>query len=142
MSLQYFETHRCAEHHADLTVVSTSVRRPRVRIGVRMPGHAERIQLADHRHGRAGLPSANIALHAGQSDTGFVRNIEFVKFFTDIARGVHFHESGFRIVEDRLGNIDQPFTAGIDGGSGLSLEFINRWHRFTPCKWLLHAYCA
>ncbi len=86
---EHFETDRRPEHHADLAVVATGVCRPGVRIGMRVTGHAKRIQFADDGNGRARLTASNITLHTGQRDAGFVRDIEFTQLLAHVTRSVH-----------------------------------------------------
>src|SRR5262249_41984217 len=123
-------------------VMTTGVRRSRVGVGVRVPGYAQRVEFANHCHGRARSAAANVAFNTRQGETSIVGNAELVQLFTDQTRRVDLLKAWLRMRQDSLGNVDEPGAPRLDKGLCLRLQFCNSGHGITPCKRLPQTYCA
>ena len=70
------QPHRDAEHAGDLGVVAAAVRRAGMRVGERVLGGAQAVELAEQRETRAGLAAAQPPLDPGQPEAGLRREAQ------------------------------------------------------------------
>src|SRR5256885_10014870 len=96
------EAHRDAEHAGNLSVVAAAMRRAGVRVGERVVGGSEAVELADEGEARAGRLALEAALDAGQREAGLRLEAHTAHRLRGEGGGLLFVVAGLRVVEDRL----------------------------------------
>src|SRR5712672_3207996 len=82
--------HRDAEHAGDLRVVAAAVRRAGMRVGQRVVGGSEAVELADEGEAGAGGIAAEAALDAGQGEAGLRGEADLTHLVGDDRGGLAF----------------------------------------------------
>ena len=89
------------EHAGDLRVVAAAMGRAAMRVGERMVGGAQAVELADEGEARPRRAAADAALDAGQRQAGLRFEAERAHRVGDQRGGFRFVEAGLRVVQDR-----------------------------------------
>ncbi len=112
------QPHGGAQHHRRLTVVAAGVGSAGLRVGVCVLQDPQRVQLSDDRDRGTGSPALDDALQTCQGDAALVRHTEFAELLAHESGSLDLEEAGFRVRQDSLGGLDEPFGALVDCGLG------------------------
>ena len=128
------QTYRRAQNAGDLGVVAAAVSRAGDRVGERMLGGAQTVELADEGEPRPRRTTGDPALDAGQSQTGLRRQPQGTHPLGDESGGFHLVEAGLRIAQDRLAETDDRIRMTVDGLADLAFQFSLAGH------WILRTF--
>ena len=116
------QAHRGAEQPRDLRVVAARVRGARLRIGHRMAGHHQAVELAEQGEGRAVLGARRLGAHAGQGQPAARLEAELAEGLLDQPRGLELLEAELGLAPDALAERDDALRVAVDGGADGLLE--------------------
>ena len=122
------EAHRNRHQRADLAVVAAGVGRPRLRVGVRMSGHDERVQFRHHGDRGTGPPGIENGLQAGHRDAVLERDGQPPERLGDPRRRLHLPEPGLGRVQYLLGQRHSLVPAAVYLGAGRALKLFRCHH--------------
>src|SRR5437667_316392 len=83
-------------------------------ISERVVGGAQTVELADKRQARTGPAASEAALDPGQGQAGLRFEAERAHLVGDQRRGAVLVEAGFRVMQDRLAELDDLVAVAID----------------------------
>ena len=115
--------HHRAHQPRDLRVVPTRMRRARLRIGLGMIGHQERIEFADQRDRRAWRAALQNALHARNRQLGLAQHAKFIHRLRHQLGGFKFLKPQFGICHNALANATNLIAPPIYRLANALLEF-------------------
>src|SRR5205823_85353 len=95
-------------------VVAAAMGRAGMRVGERVVGGSEAVELTDEREARAGRRAAEAALDAGQRQPGLWREAQFAHLLGDHGGGLAFVEAGLGVMQDRLAELDDLVAVAVD----------------------------
>src|SRR5205807_9097978 len=109
------QPHGGAEQAGDLGVVAAGVGRAGLRIGHRVAGDDETIELPEQRERRALAGAArHVGPHPGQRQAGLGAQPELAQGLLVQARGIDFLEAELRVLPDLLAEADDVLAALVD----------------------------
>src|SRR5215470_10432617 len=124
--------HACGPQHArHLRVVAAGVRRARLRICHRMPGHHEPVELAQQREGGAVRLSARLAAYAGDGESALGPETDLPHGLLDQLRGLELLEAELGAFPDRLADGDDLLAVPIDGLADCALDVVQCGHHVS-----------
>ena len=117
-----------ADHDADLRVVAAGVGRSGHRVGKRVAGHRQRVELAQYGHRRAIVAAAQAGGDARDRHVICVLDSQFVELLADEAGSLKLAEAQFGTTQGLFGDVDDPVAATVDGGLGGGLQGLGTGH--------------
>ncbi len=102
-----------------------------MRVGERVLGGAQAVELAEQREARPRLAAAQPALDPGQPEAGCGREAQLRHRLRDQRGGAGLVEAGFGMVQDPLAEFDDRVALAVDRLADRALQFVPGQRR--PC---------
>jgi hypothetical protein len=123
------QSHRDAEHPGDLGIMAAAVRRPGLRVGERMIGGAQAVELTDEGEARARHYPFQPPLDARHCEAGLRLKTEGTHALGNERCGLDLVEASLGVMEDRLAELDNLVSMAIDRFAHRALQFVLACHR-------------
>ena len=122
------EAHGGPEHAGDLGIVAARMGGACLRIGDRMPGHDQRVQLSQQREGGPVLLASRFAAHARDGEPALGLEPDLAHGVLDQARGLELLEPQLGVLANRVADRDDLLALAVDGLADCALHVIACGH--------------
>src|SRR5262245_36632428 len=126
-----YETHGCAQHARHLRVVTAGMSRARLRVGDRMSGHHQPVELAQEREGRPVGFATRLAAHARDGEPALGSEPDLAHGLLDQLRGLELLEAELGTLPDRFTEGDDLLALPVDGLADRALDVVECGHHVS-----------
>ena len=135
------QSDRGTQHPGDLGVVAAAVRRAGARVGERVVGGTQAVELADECQPRPRRAARKPALDPGQRQSRARRQSERAHPLGDESRGPGLVEAGFGVAQDGFAEIDDRVGMAVDRLANGAFQLVLSGHGFPPLRLAEPTWC-